>query len=151
MSQSLANVILHIVLSTKERRPFLHTPEVRGTMTGYLVGTLQNLKCPSISVGVVEDHVHVLCHLSRTISIADLIAELKSSSSERIKDEGRDVAAFYWQHGYGAFSVSESMVPTLKTYIANQESHHKRMSFKDEFRQLLIRHRIEFDERYVWD
>jgi putative transposase len=151
MSQSLANVILHIVFSTKERRPFLHTPEFRGTMSGYLVGTLQNLKCPSISVGVVEDHVHVLCHLSRTISIADLIAELKSSSSERIKDEGREVAAFYWQNGYGAFSVSESMVPTLKTYIANQESHHKRMSFKDEFRQLLIRHRIEFDERYVWD
>jgi putative transposase len=151
MSQSLANVILHIVFSTKERRPFLHTPELCGTMTGYLVGTLQNLKCPSLSVGVVQDHVHVLCHLARTITIADLIAELKSSSSERIKHEGRDVAGFYWQNGYGAYSVSESMVSVVKAYIASQESHHKRVSFQDEFRQLLIRHRIEFDERYVWD
>jgi REP element-mobilizing transposase RayT len=151
MSQSLANVILHIVFSTKERRPLLHTPELRGTMTGYLVGTPQNLKCSSLSVGVVSDHVHVLCHLARTITIADLIGEMKSSSSERIKHEGPDVAGFYWQNGYGAFSVSESMVPAVKAYIANQESHHKRVSFQDEFRQFLIRHRIEFDERYVWD
>jgi hypothetical protein len=95
--------------------------------------------------------VHVLCHLARTITIADLIGEMKSSSSERIKHEGPDVAGFYWQNGYGAFSVSESMVPAVKTYIANQELHHKRVSFQDEFRQFLIRHRIEFDERYVWD
>jgi REP element-mobilizing transposase RayT len=151
MSQSLANVILHNVFSTKERRPFLHTPELRNTLTGYLVGTLQNLKCPSLNVGVVQDHVHILCHLSRTITIADLIGELKSSSSERLKQEGRDVSSFYGQNGYGAFSVSESMVPTVKAYIADQESHHKRMSFQDEFRQLLTRHRIKFDERYVWD
>jgi putative transposase len=151
MSQSLANVILHIVFSTKDRRPYLHSPELRGTMTAYLVGTLQGLKCGPLCVGVVQDHVHVLCQLSRTISIAELIKELKGSSSERIKQEGRDVAGFYWQSGYGAFSVSESMVPTLRSYITNQEEHHKRMSFQDEFRQLLIRHRIEFDERYVWD
>ena len=120
-------------------------------MTAYLVGTLKNLKCPSISVGVVHDHVHILCHLSRTITIAKLIGELKSSSSERIKEEGRDVASFYWQNGYGAFSVSESMVSSVKSYIANQESHHKQVSFQDEFRALLKRHRVPFDERYVWD
>jgi putative transposase len=151
MSQSLAKVILHIVFSTKERRPFLQTPELRGTMTGYLIGTLKNLNCPSISIGVVQDHVHVMCYLSRTISIANLIAELKGSSSERIKQEGPHVAAFYWQNGYGAFSVSESMAPAVKKYIANQEEHHKNVSFQDEFRQLLIRHRVPFDERYVWD
>ena len=133
MSQSLANVILHIVFSTKERRPFLNTPELRSTMTGYLIGTLQNLNCAPLCVGVVQDHVHVLCQLSRTITIADLIKELKGSSSERIKQEGRGVAAFYWQGGYGAFSVSESMVPTLRSYITNQEQHHRRISFQDDF------------------
>jgi putative transposase len=151
MSQSLANVILHIVFSTKDRRLFLHSPELRGTMTGYLVGILKNLNCPSLSVGVVQDHAHVLCHLSRTITIADLLRELKSSSSERIKQEGADLTGFRWQAGYGAFSVSESMVPTVREYVMNQEEHHKRISFQDEFRLLLMRHGVQFDERYVWD
>lgn len=151
MPQSLANVLLHIVFSTKERRPYLQSREVRDVMTGYLIGTLQNLKCPSLIVGVVQDHVHILCILHRTVSIADLIGELKSSSSKRIKEEGPALAEFHWQNGYGAFSVSRANVGQVRAYIANQEEHHRTRTFQDEFRLLLQRHGLTWDERYVWD
>jgi putative transposase len=120
-------------------------------MTGYLIGILNNLDCPSITTGVVEDHVHILCNLSRSLSIASLVSQLKSSSSERIKSESKDVAAFYWQAGYGVFSVSQSNIERVVEYIANQEEHHRKVSFQDELRLLLNRHQIPFDERYVWD
>ena len=151
MPQALANVLLHIVFSTKHRKPFLQTDAMKGAMTGYLVGALANHDCPSIIVGVVADHLHILCNLSRTISIAKLVGDIKASSSERIKQEGPDVRDFYWQNGYGAFSVSQSKVPEVKEYIANQEEHHRKMSFQDELRLLCTRHGREIDERYVWD
>jgi len=120
-------------------------------MTGYLVGTLRNLKCPSLIVGVVEDHAHILCNLARTITIAKLIEEVKSSSSARIKEEAPELASFYWQNGYGAFSVSQSNVESVRQCISTQEEHHRKMTFQEEYRQLLRKHNIEFDERYVWD
>ena len=149
MRQSLANVLLHVVFSTKNRAPFLKNPELREELNAYIVGTLANIKCPSLIVRCVEDHIHCLCQLSRTISIAKLIEEMKTDSSAWVKSHG--VPDFYWQGGYGAFSVSPSNAPEVKHYIANQEEHHKRISFQDEFRALLRRHEIEFDERYVWD
>ena len=151
MPQSLANALLHVVFSTKNRTPFLNTPELRGTMTGYLIGTLTNIDCPSLIVGVVEDHVHILCNLGRTISIAKLVEELKTSSSSRIKEEGAGVKDFYWQSGYGAFSVSQSNVEAVKTYITNQEEHHCKVTFQEEYRRFLERHGLAWDERYVWD
>lgn len=151
MPQSLARVVLHITFSTKHRKPFLRSAELRGALDGYIVGILQNLKCPSIITRSVEDHIHILCNLSRTITIAKLLEEVKSSSSEWIKKHEQGPADFYWQSGYGAFSVSESNVERVKQYIANQEEHHRKMSFQDEFRLLLERHGIEYDERYVWD
>ena len=151
MPQSLANVLLHVVFSTKNRIPFLNTPELRGIMTGYMVGTLQNINCPSLIVGVVEDHVHILCNLSRTITISKLIEELKTGSSARIKAEGSRVQEFYWQNGYGAFFVSQSNVEVVKTYIANQEEHHRKLTFQEEYRRFLERHGLVWDERYVWD
>ena len=151
MPQSLANALLHVVFSTKNRTPFLKTPELRGTMTGYLIGTLQNIDCPSLIVGVVEDHVHILCNLSRTLPIAKLVEELKTSSSARIKEERMGVKDFYWQNGYGAFSVSQSNVEPVKTYIANQEEHHRTVTFQEEYRRFLERHGLAWDERYVWD
>ena len=151
MPQSLANVLLHIVFSTKHRQPFLRRREHRDVMTGYLIGTLQNLKCPSLQVGVVEDHVHILCVLHRTIAIAKLVEEVKTSSSLRIKQEGADLHDFHWQNGYGVFSVSQSNSGQVRHYVATQEEHHRKMTFQDEYRLLLTRHEIEFDERYVWD
>ena len=151
MSQSLANVLLHVVFSTKNREKFLHTKEVREVMTGYLIGTLQNLKCPSLQVGVVADHVHILCSLHRTLSIAKLVEQIKTSSSTRIKEEGPRLANFHWQNGYGVFSVSPSKAPDVTKYVANQEEHHRQLTYQEEYRLLLARHGIEYDERYVWD
>jgi REP element-mobilizing transposase RayT len=151
MPQSLAQVYLHLVYSTKHRQPFLKDRAVREEMHAYLAGTCRNLKCPSLIVGGVEDHVHILCRLSRTTTIADLIRDLKRSSSGWIKHHAAALADFDWQDGYGAFSISPSHVEGLKSYIADQEQHHRRETFQDEFRRLMRKYGIEFDERYVWD
>jgi putative transposase len=151
MPQSLSNVLIHLVFSTKHRQPYLNTPELRGTMTGYIIGTLRNLQCPSLIVGVVEDHVHILLSLHRTMTIAKLVEEVKTSASARIKEEGPALRDFHWQNGYGAFSVSPSNKEQVKTYIAGQEEHHRGRTYQDEYRLLLQRHGIEYDERYVWD
>jgi putative transposase len=151
MAQSLARVVLHITFSTKDRRPYLRSSQLRDALDAYIVGTLQNLKCPSIITRSVEDHVHILCNLARTVTIAKLLQAVKASSSEWVKSHEKGVQAFYWQNGYGAFSVSESNVKRVERYIAAQEEHHRKMSFQDEFRLLLKRHNIDWDERYVWD
>ena len=151
MPQSLSNVLLHVIFSTKHRQPLLRNPELRDVMTGHLVGTFRNIKCPSLITTVVEDHVHVLCNLHRTITIAQLLEKLKTNSSARIKQESPGLRDFHWQNGYGAFSVSQSNVESVTAYIVNQEEHHRTRTFQEEFRLLLKRHRVECDERYVWD
>ena len=151
MSQSLTQIYLHIVFSTKERRPFLQDPNIRGRMHAYLHGICEKQKSPSIVVGGVEDHVHIACRLGKTLDVAALIKALKHGSSVWIKSEFENQQSFHWQNGYGAFSVSPSHVPALKEYIQNQEEHHRRESFLDEFRRLLKIYEVEYDERYVWD
>jgi REP element-mobilizing transposase RayT len=151
MSQSLANVLLHIVFSTKNRAPFLKSKDIREQLNAYMVGTLQNIECPSLITRTLEDHLHCLCQLSRRISIAQLIEEMKTESSIWLKKQSPSLRDFYWQAGYGAFSVSQSNFPQVKAYIANQEEHHRKVTYQDELRALLRRHEIEFDERYVWD
>ena len=151
MPQSLSKVYLHLVFSTKNREPFFLDKTVRGKMHQYLGGTCESLDSSSVIVGGVDDHVHILCQLSRTRSIADLVREVKRESSKWIKGKGRDFAAFHWQDGYGAFSVSPSHRTFVTTYIANQEAHHATESFQDEFRRYLTKYAIEYDERYVWD
>ena len=151
MAQSLAKVLVHIVFSTKDRRPFLQNVGVREEMHRYLGGICRAHQSPSLIIGGVEDHVHILCSLGRTITIADLIRELKRSSSKWIKSRSREYSEFRWQGGYGVFSVSQSRVDDVRDYIGNQAEHHKRVSFQDEFRALLRMHGIEWDEHYVWD
>ena len=106
---------------------------------------------PSIIVGGVEDHVHILCTLGREESVSVLVRELKRESSKAMKEKSPELRAFYWQAGYGAFSVSPSHVPALKEYIANQEERHRKETFQDEFRRLLAKYGVQYDERYVWD
>jgi putative transposase len=149
--QSLSNILIHVVFSTKHREPFLRTPNLRGIVTGYMVGTLRNIQCPSLIVGAVDDHVHILCSLHRTITIARLVEEVKTGSSARMKEEGPSLGNFHWQNSYGAFSVSPSNVEQVKAYIAGQEEHHRNRTFQEEFRLMMERHGIEYDERYVWD
>jgi REP element-mobilizing transposase RayT len=151
MSQSLANVLLHIVFSTKHRQPFLKSHDIREQLNAYMVGTLQNQERPSLIVNCVEDHLHCLCRLSRKITIAKLLEEMKTDSSAWLKTKAPELAGFYWQSGYGAFSVSQSNVEAVKRYIADQEEHHRQRTFQDEYRDLLRKHEIEWDERYVWD
>ena len=134
MPQSLSNVLIHLVFSTKHRQPHLRTPDLRGIMTGYMVGILRNIKCPSLITGVVDDHVHILCRLHRTMTIARLVEEVKTSSSARIKEESPALADFHWQNGYGAFSVSPSNVEQVRAYIAHQDEHHRKRTFQEEFR-----------------
>jgi REP element-mobilizing transposase RayT len=151
MPQSLAQIYLHIVFSTKQRTPWLQDRALRQRVHAYFVGTCKNLDSPSLRIGGVEDHVHILCRLSRQLTVADCIRELKRESSKWIKSQVPSLKDFHWQSGYGAFSVSPSHVPPLEEYIAVQEEHHRQESFQDEFRRLLRKYGIEFDERYVWD
>lgn len=151
MPQSLVQIYVHIVFSTKLRKPFLKDKEFRDRTHRYLVGICKNLNSPALIVGGVEDHVHILCRLGKTIHIADLIRDLKRDSSKWIKAEMPRLAEFHWQKGYGAFSISPSHVDALKEYIANQEEHHRRESFQDEFRRLCKKYGLEIDERYAWD
>ena len=151
MPQSLVQVYVHLVFSTKHRRTLLKDREFRERTHRYLAGICRNLKCPALLVGGVEDHVHALCRLGPNAEIASLIRDLKRDSSKWIKAEQPRLADFYWQRGYGAFSISPSHVNALKQYIARQEEHHRRESFQDEFRRLCRKYGLEIDERYVWD
>ena len=150
MAQSLAKVYVHLIFSTKNRKPVL-ADEIREELHKVMGGALNNMGCQSLIVGFVEDHVHVLFMLSRTRSLSDVIGKLKSTSSSWIKSQNPTLANFEWQAGYGAFSVSHSNVESVREYIRNQKEHHKSESFQDEFRRFLIRYEVEYDERYIWD
>jgi REP element-mobilizing transposase RayT len=151
MPQSLAQVYLHIVFSTKERGAYLQNATLREELHKYLGGICRNLDAPSLTVGGVADHVHILCRFSRTLTLADLVRELKRESSKWIKTKSPELSDFHWQDGYGVFSISPSHVGALRAYIANQEEHHKKETFQDEFRRLLNKYGLRYDERYVWD
>jgi REP element-mobilizing transposase RayT len=110
-----------------------------------------NLECPVLQVGGVADHVHILCRLGKTIAIPELLAGLKRESSKWAKQRDKSLGAFYWQDGYGAFSVSPSHVEPLIAYIKNQVEHHHHESFQDEFRRRCKKYRVELDEKYAWD
>ena len=144
-------MLVDILFSTKHREPLLRDPEMRARMHAYLAQICNDSDSHARAVGGVADHVHILCDLSRTRSIADLVGEIKRNSSKWIKSQGREWAAFSWQNGYGAFSVSQSQLVHAMTYVREQEQHPARRTFQEEFRELLKRHEIEFDERYVWD
>jgi len=149
--QSLAKILVHTVFSTKDRRLFLRDKPLRDELHKYLGGTLANLECQPIIGGGVEDHVHLLCALSRTCDAPAMVKEVKRGSSLWLKTKSPALADFAWQNGYGIFSIGFSQIESVREYIAGQEEHHRKVSFQDEFRQLLRRYEIEFDERYVWD
>ena len=151
MPQSLTQIYLHLVFSTKNRVPDLCDPEIRSHLLRYLVGTCHNQNSPSLQIGGVEDHIHILCRLGKTISVSNLVRELKRDSSKWLKEQSPSLADFHWQSGYGAFSLSPAHVDPAKVYIENQEEHHRTETFQDEFRRLCRKYGIEIDEQYVWD
>jgi REP element-mobilizing transposase RayT len=150
MAQSLAKVYLHAVFSTKNREPLL-LDDWRDELFRVLGGTANNLGCQSLIVGGTADHVHMLFQLGRTITIADAVGKIKSTSSLWVNQNHPISTPFHWQAGYAAFSVSQSNVKAVREYIRNQLAHHAKQSFQDELREWLRRYEIEWDERYVWD
>jgi REP element-mobilizing transposase RayT len=151
MPQSLSHLYVHLVFSTKNRRPFI-SESIAPDLYAYMA-TVFHEECRSTAklIGGVEDHIHALFNLSRTWCVADVVEAVKTSTSKWIKTQGPELRWFSWQAGYGAFSVSRSNIETVEEYIRRQREHHRKRDFKDEFRELLDRHDIEYDERYVWD
>jgi putative transposase len=150
MPQSLSKVILHIIFSTKNREPWLDS-DVRPRMHAYLATICRDLGAELVHVGGVADHVHIVTTLPRTLSQAQLIEQIKKASSKWIKPFDTRYRDFFWQKGYGAFSVSPSQLEAVLQYIETQQEHHRTRTFQEEYRELLRRHGIDFDERYVWD
>ena len=151
LTQSLSQIWLHIIFSTKDREPLLPDKTVREKVHAYLAGICNRMKSPALIVGGIEDHVHLLCSQSRNIALKNLVQNVKQDSSKWIKRQWPGLNEFYWQQGYGAFSVSPTRVKAVRNYIATQEEHHRKVGFQDEFRLFLERYRVSFDERYIWD
>lgn len=150
MGQSLVKNYIHIVFSTKYRQPLIHPP-VEAELHAYLGGVCKNLECPPIKVGGYTDHIHILCMLSKKIALMKLLEEVKSHSSKWMKTNAKELSNFYWQDGYGAFSVNPAEIDAVINYIANQREHHSKKTFQDEYRAFLKKYDVEYDERYVWD
>lgn len=151
MSQSLAKVAIHIIFSTKGRKPWLQDEAVRKELWAYMATVLKGLDSPAVTINGIEDHVHILCTLSRNHAIKKIVEDVKKSTSKWIKGKGAPYVDFYWQGGYGVFSVSESKIEEVKNYILHQEKHHQKLSFQQEYRAFCERHGVEIDEGYVWD
>ncbi len=150
MPQSLSNIVLHIIFSTKDRQAFI-TPDLAPKLHAYLATTARNLGGECYRAGGVSDHVHLALQLPRTLTTAKLVETLKSSSSKWAKEQSPQLTDFTWQRGYGAFSVSPSQLMKLTDYIDRQEEHHRQRSFQDEYRSLLKKLKIPYDEKYLWD
>lgn len=150
MGQSLVQNYLHIVFSTKYRQPLIQPP-VETELHSYLGGICNQLDCQNIKVGGYTDHIHILCMLSKKIALMDLVEKLKANSSKWIKTKGDRYQNFYWQNGYGAFSVSPSKVETVTNYIERQHEHHQKKTFQNEYRAFLKKYQVEYNEQYVWD
>ena len=151
MSQSLSVAYFHLIFSTKNREPWLADVGFRSEAHAYLAGVTASLDCPAMIVGGVADHVHLLARFGRGITQSEWVKELKRVSSLWIKQQNRGLNEFAWQGGFGVFSVSVSALVSVETYIQNQEQHHRKVSFQEEYRAFLTKHRVTWDERYVWD
>jgi len=150
MPQSLVKNYMHITFSTKYRVDFIDK-SISNELYNYIGGVCKNLECNPIIVGGHRDHIHILCMLSRKIALMKLLEEVKSHSSRWMKTKGVKYYDFYWQRGYGGFSVNPAEIDIVKRYILNQEKHHQKKTFKDEYRAFLNKYQIEYDEKYVWD
>lgn len=150
MAQSLASILIHIIFSTKNRQRLIH-PEIAQELHSYMAGISRAHESQIHEIGGIEDHVHLLVSLPRTLTLSKLIENIKKGSSKWIKTKGNVYSDFAWQNGYGAFSIGRSAYENLRKYIQNQRDHHKKVSFEDEFRGFLKKYHIDYDEKYIWD
>jgi putative transposase len=150
VSQSLSKILVHIVFSTKNHAPML-SQKMHSELFGYIAGILKNLDSKAIIINGTQDHIHILCQLSKNHSPSEIVQKIKSNSSKWAKSKSPNLADFQWQNGYGVFSVSESNLNAVKTYIQTQQQHHKKLSFQEEFKKLLDKHNIEYDNEHLWN
>jgi REP element-mobilizing transposase RayT len=150
MSQSLANIVVHLVFSTKNRRQLLRDEE-RGELHAYITGTLKNLDSPLIEINSVRDHIHILFVQSKNHAPARIVEQVKTGSSVWIKTRNACYSDFAWQTGYGEFSVSPMHVEAVREYVRNQAEHHRREDFQTEYRRFCEKNCKPLDERYAWD
>jgi putative transposase len=150
MGQSLVKNYLYIVFSTKNRVQLIYPP-YENELHDYLGGICNNMDCQPIIIGGYTDHIHILCMLSKKIALVKLIEEVKSHSSKWIKTKDMGLENFYWQDGYGAFSVNPSEIDKVINYIVTQKEHHKKIIFQDEYRAFSKKYKVEYDEQYVWE
>ncbi len=150
LGQSLVKNYIHLVFSTKYREPLIQSPN-KQELYNYLGGICKRLECYPITIGGYTDHIHILCRISKKIALIKLVEEVKSHSSKWMKTKDDYLKHFYWQNGYGAFSVNPANMDKLIKYIENQYEHHSKKKFQVEYRKLLEKHKIKFNEKYVWD
>jgi len=150
MAQTFVSLLVHVVFSTKNRADLI-TPEIEPELFAYMSGILNNHESRSLAINGTANHIHMLISQSKKIALSDLIAEVKKSSSKWIKTKSAKFVDFYWQDGYGAFSIGQSNVAALKQYIARQKDRHRRGSFEQEFIKLLKKYEVEYDEKYIWE
>jgi putative transposase len=150
MGQSLVKNYIHIVFSTKHREPLIN-PQIEAELHSYLGGICNKLECQVIKIGGYTDHIHILCMLSKKIALMTLLEKVKANSSKWIKTKGEEYENFYWQDGDAAFSVNPAEIDAVIAYIANQHKHHNKNSFQNEYRELLKKYEVEYDEKYIWD
>ena len=149
MGQSLVQNYIHIVFSTKHREKLIK-PIYEQELHSYIGGTCNELECPVLIVGGYTDHIHILCMLSKKIALMTLVQKIKASSSKWMKTKDESLKHFFWQDGYGAFSVNPKKIDIVINYINNQHDHHKQISFKEEYVAFLNKYEVMYNERYVW-
>ena len=150
MSQSLASIVVHLIFSTKQRQRLL-VPKIRRDLFLYMAAIAKNESSDVIEIGGVDDHVHLLLTLPRTLPLSRLVELVKKESSKWLKTKHISLQHFSWQNGYGAFSVSASRISFVRKYIQNQEQHHKKSNFRDELLAFLKMANVSYDEKYLWD
>lgn len=150
MPQSLVKNYLHIIFSTKLRTEFIDK-NIENELFSYIATLCKDFDSPAIQIGGTEDHIHILLNLSRKYPLMKVVQEIKAHSSKWIKTKGRKYENFFWQDGYGAFSVSQKHIFVTVNYIKNQREHHKTQTFKNELINFLDKYEIEYDEKYLWD
>jgi REP element-mobilizing transposase RayT len=150
MSQSLVKNYIHIVFSTKHREDFIDK-KIENELFSYITALCKNMESNVLQIGGTDNHIHILCSLSKKIALMKLVQEIKAHSSKWMKTKGKAYENFFWQDGYGAFSVTEENVFYIKNYIKNQRQHHQQIHYKDELIGILKKHKMKYDEKYLWD
>lgn len=150
MSPTLVRNYVHIIFSTKNREPFIK-PVIQSELYAYLGEICRNNNCQPIKIGGYSDHIHILCLLSKKIPLYKLVEELKTHSSRWIKTKDIYLKDFYWQAGYGAFSVNPTDVEVARNYIESQKEIHLTKTFREEYMAFLGKYRIDYDERSIWE